>query len=411
MAILLDKVLIGEPFGTKVISLEDDLLVEDFNMTDKAWKNISRDSFQRMIQRLVEDRLGKVLENGVVWNRNASTYQNPISFSVTGSDKIITISGSGVVGRVVVNGRLITVTAGDIDTGTGGDYEWDPYPSDDDYYLVVRLQTDSINGDSIDFYYRLKSTFDEQDPSHRNNEVRIAEITITGGNITSVSTFHGDLTGLPNKESIINDHIKPNEITYDKIVTVPDHDHSGDVGDGAKLDWDNVWSDAVHNHSSNAEGGQFSGNDALTDVPDHDHSGDAGDGGRFSFINSEKTSNSGLISWTGDVGDQTILSQNITIQDSSNPVLIIGQVSVTTVNSLNIVTKLFESSTQLQLNSTNLKSQEWIGGTGQPGSASIFWMGTLSAGIKQITLKIDPSNSGGVEAGGAQLIIIEFLEN
>lgn len=35
------------------------------------------------------------------------------------------------------------------------------------------------------------------------------------------------------------------------------HDNSSD--DGATLDWDTCWADAVHNHSSNAEGGTLTG--------------------------------------------------------------------------------------------------------------------------------------------------------
>lgn len=33
------------------------------------------------------------------------------------------------------------------------------------------------------------------------------------------------------------------------------HDHSGNAGDGGQLDWDLIWSDAVHDHTSDAEGG------------------------------------------------------------------------------------------------------------------------------------------------------------
>ncbi len=33
------------------------------------------------------------------------------------------------------------------------------------------------------------------------------------------------------------------------------HQHDGSSDDGAKLDWDACWTDAVHDHSSNAEGG------------------------------------------------------------------------------------------------------------------------------------------------------------
>jgi hypothetical protein len=34
-----------------------------------------------------------------------------------------------------------------------------------------------------------------------------------------------------------------------------DHAHAGIAGDGGQLDWDDIWSDAVHDHSSAAEGG------------------------------------------------------------------------------------------------------------------------------------------------------------
>jgi hypothetical protein len=36
------------------------------------------------------------------------------------------------------------------------------------------------------------------------------------------------------------------------------HVHDGSSDDGAKLDWDSCWSDAVHDHSSDAEGGSLS---------------------------------------------------------------------------------------------------------------------------------------------------------
>ena len=74
---------------------------------------------------------------------------------------------------------------------------------------------------------------------------------------------------------------------------------------GGKLDWDNVWSDAVHSHASDAEGGKLEADDALQvtggttghvltvqaddtiaaaalpALADHDHTGDAGDGGKL----------------------------------------------------------------------------------------------------------------------------------
>jgi len=38
-------------------------------------------------------------------------------------------------------------------------------------------------------------------------------------------------------------------------VTLGDHAHTAAAGQGGQLDWDNIWSDAVHDHSSAAEGG------------------------------------------------------------------------------------------------------------------------------------------------------------
>lgn len=50
-----------------------------------------------------------------------------------------------------------------------------------------------------------------------------------------------------------------------------DHDATGD-GDGMQLDWDSIWSDAVHDHSAAGEGGATLGFTAMTgagvDVPD-----------------------------------------------------------------------------------------------------------------------------------------------
>lgn len=60
--------------------------------------------------------------------------------------------------------------------------------------------------------------------------------------------------------------------------TLANHDHSGDAGDGGQLDWDDIWSDAVHSHESDAEGGTIAAA-AISALPDHDHTGDAGDGG------------------------------------------------------------------------------------------------------------------------------------
>ena len=41
----------------------------------------------------------------------------------------------------------------------------------------------------------------------------------------------------------------------DELQEKFDTGHTHTAGDGGKLDWDNVWNDAVHSHESNAEGG------------------------------------------------------------------------------------------------------------------------------------------------------------
>jgi len=50
-----------------------------------------------------------------------------------------------------------------------------------------------------------------------------------------------------------------------------DHDHSGDAGDGGQLDWDDVWSDAVHSHASDAEGGTFDAANLTSGVATDGH--------------------------------------------------------------------------------------------------------------------------------------------
>jgi len=60
----------------------------------------------------------------------------------------------------------------------------------------------------------------------------------------------------------------------DLISTVPDHDHSGDSGDGGTLDWDDIWSDAVHDHSAAGEGGQLDWDTCFSDAV-HSHVGDS----------------------------------------------------------------------------------------------------------------------------------------
>jgi hypothetical protein len=56
-----------------------------------------------------------------------------------------------------------------------------------------------------------------------------------------------------------------------------DHAHAGIAGDGGQLDWDNIWSDAVHSHSAAGEGGTLDWDSVWSDAV-HDHSS-AAEGG------------------------------------------------------------------------------------------------------------------------------------
>ena len=60
-----------------------------------------------------------------------------------------------------------------------------------------------------------------------------------------------------------------------------DHDHAGVPGDGGQLDWDNIWSDAVHSHSAAGEGGTLDWDNVWSDAV-HDHSS-AAEGGTLDW--------------------------------------------------------------------------------------------------------------------------------
>mgnify|MGYP001562941878 CR=1 FL=1 len=56
-----------------------------------------------------------------------------------------------------------------------------------------------------------------------------------------------------------------------KMVISMVHTHSATAGQGGQLDWDDIWSDAVHSHQSNAEGSTLDHGLALTGLTDDDH--------------------------------------------------------------------------------------------------------------------------------------------
>lgn len=69
---------------------------------------------------------------------------------------------------------------------------------------------------------------------------------------------------------------QPTEAQFTNWITriqegIDEHDHTGGFnGDGTLLDWDQIWSDAVHDHSVAGEGGQLDWDDIWSDAV-HSH--------------------------------------------------------------------------------------------------------------------------------------------
>jgi len=90
----------------------------------------------------------------------------------------------------------------------------------------------------------------------------------------------------------------------DLISNIIDHTHSSTSGQGGQLDWDDIWSDAVHSHASNAEGGKLDVDTCFSDFV-HDHSsaaeGDAVPEASVTFNGSghdhSGTTNGSLLDW------------------------------------------------------------------------------------------------------------------
>ncbi len=117
--------------------------------------------------------------------------------------------------------------------------------------------------------------------------------------IDKIAPKNDGFTGMVDADQIIGDDDGGGHIPTDALDTLPDHDHSGDAGDGGQvahsdlsgvgtddhhdeahthaadsggqLDWDVVWADAVHNHQSDAEGGKLDHGAALNGLTDDDH--------------------------------------------------------------------------------------------------------------------------------------------
>jgi len=95
---------------------------------------------------------------------------------------------------------------------------------------------------------------------------------------------HSDLSGIGTDDHHAQDHAATHHPGGgDAISQVPDHDHSGDAGDGGQFDAANLTSDSAYADGDvlTADGEGGAAWEALPALGDHDHSGDAGDGGKL----------------------------------------------------------------------------------------------------------------------------------
>lgn len=89
--------------------------------------------------------------------------------------------------------------------------------------------------------------------------------------IKTVDDIYSKITRSDRVVSVITESIRSTTPGGTAPTTVPDHDHSGDSGDGAQLDWDDIFSDAVHSHQTDAEGSKLDHGAALDGLTDDDH--------------------------------------------------------------------------------------------------------------------------------------------
>jgi hypothetical protein len=83
----------------------------------------------------------------------------------------------------------------------------------------------------------------------------------TGGSQAAFGDHTHELDELASDASTTGQLLTSDGEGYANWESLADHNHSGAVsGDGGKLSWDNVWSDAVHDHSTDAQGGKFNVN-------------------------------------------------------------------------------------------------------------------------------------------------------
>lgn len=294
------------------LGLDDNIIVEDFNLgTSEVWitDGSVHDSIQRKEQRALEERLNYTLENGVVWSRTATSYVSPFTFSYSG-----TIINILTPGKVVINGRIVEVSPGQINIGslTSGNY-----------YLLVTLTTGSTTGDIFNFGTIKQTEFSEINPSHRNNRVRIATFIVSDGNITGIAPFNDELTCLVMNNSITTVKIRDLAVTETKLAN--------SAVTTIKLADSAVTTTKLDNLAvTNAKLAGSITHDKISTVPNHTHEGVLGDGGNIGFQNIHFETNPTTNDYGGGAGvAYNIFSKSFSLKDSSNKILILLQVSVT----------------------------------------------------------------------------------
>jgi len=133
--------------------------------------------------------------------------------------------------------------------------------------MPVLFQIQDSDGDQV-LKDKLRKIFDHitkrLDSADKTTEIveRVVTTTESGGGSSSLINHHTTHEDGGADEIDVTDL---SGLLADKQTPI-DHDHSGDAGDGGQLDWDDVWSDAVHTHQSDAEGGKIKLDD--WDTPD-----------------------------------------------------------------------------------------------------------------------------------------------
>ena len=104
--------------------------------------------------------------------------------------------------------------------------------------------------------------------------------------------------------ALLNVHVRDNEnYLYDQFDFVAGHDHDG--ADSMLLDWDLCWTDAVHAHSSAAEGGLLDWDTCWADAA-HSHAS-AAEGGVLAWADLPTASFTTWISGAADSVQSTYL--------------------------------------------------------------------------------------------------------